>query len=184
MPSSRTRRLLAGVIAACLPPLLAGCGGIDVRPEALLEARITMEKVAALAVESAQGLTVEQYADAVEAGTAWPKPTFDSVGDPEMYLLPTWTGASFGVAIDTSQPNFTMVRTDYAVPAQASAGGGFNARLARVLVCVRIGVEFRNDQVEAEMSPAIEQIDCPADVLEYYDIYELVSLDEIASLGR
>ncbi|TFC45916.1 hypothetical protein [Cryobacterium shii] len=175
------RRLIGGALALCLILTLSACSDLQahVREQALANARITIEKVSALAVENAIGLDIDSYVAAVTAGEAWPKPVFATVRQDMGQELPAWArGASFGAVIDQSG-SYPVVRTNYAAQGQASAGSGFNSRIARVLVCVSIGVGYLGGRVDVNMPPSILAVECPADVQRYYGADELVTLDEV-----
>ena len=179
------QRLIVGVIAPVLIVSLAACSsaGPDVRHEALADARVTIDKVSALAVESAIGLDLDGYSVAVSRGEVWPKPAFATVREDSGEPLPSWAhGVSFDVETDQSG-NYPKVMVSYAVPGQGSAGSGFNARIANVLVCVGIAIEFVNDEVDVYMPPIVTEVTCPADVRKYFGGDEVVTLEEVLATG-
>jgi hypothetical protein len=175
------KRFVAG--GALLSALLLGltaCSSAEpvAREEALSDARSVIDKVSALAVESAIGLTLDDYSQAVSRGEAWPKPTFATVGDDTGERLPSWAGASFDVSTDDSG-SYPVVLVSYAVSGQGSAGSGFNSRVSRVLLCVTIGVEFIRDEVDVYVDPPVREVTCPDDVLDYYGASDLITLAEL-----
>jgi hypothetical protein len=149
-----------------------------VRDKALADARVTIDKVSALSAENAIGLDLQSYADAVALGEAWPKPWFATIHQDAPEPLPFWAnGAAFNVTTDRTG-SYPEVLVSYAVAGQGSAGSGFNTRVANVLVCVAIGIEFVHDEVDVYGSPSIAEIQCPDDVQKYF-MGELVTLDEV-----
>ena len=71
----------------------------------------------------------------------------------------------------------------YAVSGQGSAGSDFNSRVAYVLVCVAIGIEFVPDEVDVYGCPSITDVQCPDDVQLYFGGNEVVNYDEVRALG-
>lgn len=182
--SARHRLLLRAAIPLLIVSLAAcSSAGPDVRQEALAYARVTIDKVSALAVESAIGLDLDGYAVAVARGEVWPKPVFGAVREDSGEPLPSWAhGVSFDVETDQSG-NYPKVMVSYAVPGQGSAGSGFNARIANVLVCVGIAIEFVNDEVDVYMPPIVTEVTCPTDVRRYFGGDEVVTLEEVLATG-
>lgn len=175
------RRVIEGVLILCLILPLSACSGArpDIREEAMFEARITIEKVSALAVESAVGHNLDSYLDAVSTGNVWPKPAFATIREDTDEQTPSWArGAAFGAVVDRSK-SYPKVLVNYAASGQSSTGSGFNTRVADVLVCVSIGVEFVGDRVDAYMPPSIAAVECPADVQKYFGGNEVVTLEEV-----
>jgi hypothetical protein len=176
---------MAGVLAPVLVASLAACSSStpDVRHEALSDARVTIDKVTALSVESAIGLSLDGYSAAVARGEVWPKPAFATVREDPGEPLPSWAhGVSFDIETNQSG-NYPRVVVSYAAPGQGSAGNGFNARIANVLVCVGIGIEFVNDEVDVYMPPIVTEVTCPAGVRKYFGGDEVVTLEEVLATG-
>lgn len=145
----------------------------------MFEARITIEKVSALANESAIGHNLDSYLEAVSTGDVWPKPAFATIRGDTDEEIPGWaSGAAFGAVVDRSKP-YPRVLVSYAASGQSSAGSGFNSRVANVLVCVSIEVEFVGDRVDLYMTPEIAAVECPDEVQEYFGADELVTFDEV-----
>ncbi|WP_411701012.1 hypothetical protein [Conyzicola sp.] len=166
--------------------LLAACStsGPNARDEALADARVSIDKVSAVAVESAIGLDLASYSLAVSRGEAWPKPAFSTIQEDSREFLPGWArGASFDVGTDQSG-SYPRVVISYAVPGQGAVGSGFHTKVSDVLVCVKIGIEFIDDQVAVRMPPTVAAIPCPEDVQQYFGPDELVTLDEVLATGH
>lgn len=179
------QRFILGALISCLILCLAACSDSrpNVRDEALADARATIDKVSALAVESAIGFDLDSYSLAVSRGEVWPKPAFATIHQDTGEPLPAWAnGVSFDVATDRSG-SYPKVLVSYAVPGQGAAGSGFNTRVADVLVCVSIGIEFINDQVDVYMDPAVTAVQCPDEVQKYFGGNELVTLAEVLAAG-
>lgn len=180
-PLRSGRRVIEGALVLCLILPLLACSGSrpDIREEAMFEARITIEKVSALAVDSAIGHNLDSYLDAVSTGDVWPKPAFATIREDTDEQIPGWAhGAAFGAVVDRSQ-SYPKVLVSYAASGQSSTGSGFNTRVADVLVCVSIEVEFVGDRVDSYMPPSIAAVECPADVQKYFGGNELVTLEEV-----
>jgi len=146
----------------------------------MFEARITIEKVSALANESAIGHNLDSYLEAVSTGDVWPKPAFATIRDEDRdEQIPGWAnGAAFGAVVDRSKP-YPRVLVSYAASGQSSTGSGFNSRVANVLVCVSIEVEFVGDRVDLYQTPEIAAVECPADVQKYFGGDEVVTFEEV-----
>ena len=186
---AQTIRIARAVTAAAvLAGALSSCAGPDTRREALINARITLARVSALAIHDAVGLSPADYANSVTKGVAWPKPaitangvTTDQVSDE---IPPTWAGVSFAVSTSHPASDVTLVNVDYAIPGQGSAGSGFNSRLTDVFGCVRIGVRFTYDTVDSYGDPSVISVDCSKIISRYFGASELVSLQEIETAGE
>ena len=145
----------------------------------MFEARITIEKVSALANESAIGHNLDSYLEAVSTGDVWPKPAFATIHEDTDDQIPGWaSGVAFGAVIDRSK-SYPRVLVSYAASGQSSTGSGFNSRIANVLVCVSIEVEFVGDRVDLYMTPEIAAVGCPADVQKYFGGDEVVTFEEV-----
>jgi hypothetical protein len=186
---AQTIRIARAVTAAAvLAGALSSCAGPDTRREALIDARLTLARVSALAIHDAVGLSPADYADSVTKGVAWPKPAITANGvttdQVSGEILPMWAGVSFAVSSSHPASDVTLVNVDYAIHGQGHAGGGFNERLNDVFGCVRIGVRFTHDTVDSYGDPSVISVDCSKVISRYFGGYELVSLQEIETAGE
>lgn len=187
MRNSRSALAVAVIVVVAV---LSGCssmGVADTRKMALIDARLTLAKVTALAVNDAIGHTASDYEQSVARGTSWPKPAITANGTrsdlDSKDLLPIWVGVSFGVSAETPDPGVTYVNVNYAVPGQGSSGGGFNSRLSNVVTCVQIRVRFDSDVVDTYSDPSVSPTTCSSDVKRFYGASESVALEEVQTAG-